>query len=107
MQTQGSVHDGPFNNLPMTAADRHPLLANFDALWSDKRYTRRRTVEEAATRRCACQHFYDTANDMLHGVLDREMPSGVKRNADGCIASSDIVRHVDYFRTVLARLDAE
>ena len=104
---QGGVHGGKFNNLPISGMDKGPLLTQFNELWGSRRYTHRLTVEEAAKRRCACEQFYNEANDMLLGVLDREMPSGVKRNADGCIASSDIVRHVDYFRTVLARLDAE
>lgn len=104
---QGSVHDGPFNNLPIPGTDRRPLLQQFNELWGSRRYTRRLTTDQAAVRRCACEQFYNEANDMLLGVLDMELPSGVKRNADGCIASSDIVKHVDHFRTVLARLDAE
>ncbi len=108
MQGQSaSVHDGPFNSLPLPGTDRRPLLTQFNELWGARRYTRRLTVEQAAVRRCACEQFYNEANDMLLGVLDMELPNGVKRDADGFIASSDIVKHVDCFRAALARLDAE
>ncbi len=103
----GSVHGGSFNNLPILGADTRSLLERFEALWNDRRYTRRLTPLEANLRRQACEQFHVEANAILAAVLDTELPKGVRRNTLGSISSSDIVKHVDIFRTVLARLDAE
>lgn len=104
-QGQGGVHGGSFNDLRIPGADTRPLLVRFDELWSDSRYSLKRQYPK---NRLACPIFSGTANMLLAGVLDSELPHGVRRAPkNGSLGSSDIVAHVDHFRAVLARLDRE
>ncbi len=97
------AHGGRFDPFlsSVAHADEPTLLERFDALWSDRRYTRRVRLKEYPTQRIACRRFYEEANKLLAAIPNADLPSGVARNKDGAIGSSDIVRHVDAFRAIL------
>lgn len=103
LQAPGGIGSGSYNDISMSKVeDTRPLRTQFEELWNSRRYTR----PNAPKSRWSCPTFESEVIRIFSGVKDADLPVGVMRTG-GRIGSSDVINHVDYFRALLDRYDAE
>lgn len=79
------------------------LLAQWDALWNYRRYTKKRR----ATNRLTCQDFSEAANAILEKLRADELPKGLQRPApEAPYASFDMIQFSGEIRVALGAADA-